>query len=312
MKKILLYLFFILMLPLTASAAVGDVAGNVYSTDIKAYVDEMEIQSYCLEGKTAIPVEALRDYGFDVIYNNDTRTLLIERKSIPQNAPDLKCAPSDLPIGSIVSHYYKTDIKTYMDGYEIPSYALDGFTIVAIEDLTQYNYYYKPSNSDSWSMDYAMHRPFNKMGFYHIWDNDSRTIKLTSLRGGFVWQTELGDFLASDKLVYHIKKAGTSPFVLKASIADKEYNWYLLKISMETYGLEINPKDAEHLYINSTPEFLMPTFEQYDQGYFMEYEIIAPVMSKKIIINDIPYYAENMFLPIQNYLYVREDLFEKF
>ncbi len=305
-------MFLVLLLPTTASAAVGDIAGNVYSTDIKAYIDQMEIQSFYLEGKTAIPVESLRNYGFDVIYNNDARTLLVSRKSIPNKAPIVEPNPSNLPVGSVISNYYDTDIKTYMDGYEIPSYALDGFSIIAIEDLTKYDYMYKPLKYDWHSMDYSMHRPFNKLGFYHIWDNDTRTIKLVSLRGGYVWETNLGNFYAKDAFVYHIKKAGSDRFALKASIGETEYNWYLLNTDTATHGLNINPVDADHLYINTTPLFSNPTFEQYDQGYFMEYDIIAPVMSKEIIINGNEYYAENMFLPVQNYLYVREDLFQKF
>ena len=92
MRKILLNLFIIFssLLITTASAAVGDIAGNVYSTDIRAFVDGMEIQSYCLEGKTAIPVEALREYGFKVTYNDNERALFIERGGIPDRSADFQ------------------------------------------------------------------------------------------------------------------------------------------------------------------------------------------------------------------------------
>ncbi|MBQ7975088.1 MAG: hypothetical protein IJ300_05325, partial [Clostridia bacterium] len=311
MKRLQLTLFAILniLLPCSVYAAVGDVAGNVYSTDIKAYVDGMEIQSYCLEGKTAISVEALREYGFEVTYYDDERTLFIERGAMPNKAPDFTNSSAGLPVGTVISNYYETDIKTYMDGYRVQAYALNGFTVVAIEDLTEYKHHHE-AHGDFYSLDYAMHRPFNDLGFYHIWNDCDRTISLNCLRGGYVWRNELGDFTAGSNYIYHIQKAGTSHYALKAAINDTVYNWYLLKVGMDTYGLYIDPKTPEELYINTTPDYITPSYEKYDQGYFMEYHIIAPAMSKEIVINGTPFYAQDMFIPVQNYLYVREDLFE--
>lgn len=43
----------------SAFAANGDVAGKIYSTDIKTYFRGKELKSYSLNGKTAVAVEDL-------------------------------------------------------------------------------------------------------------------------------------------------------------------------------------------------------------------------------------------------------------
>ena len=311
-----------IIIPFRAGAAVGDIAGNVYSTDIKAYVDGFEIQSYCLEGKTAIPVEELREYVFEITYNNKERALFIKRDHIPETAPNFESGTSTLPVGTVVSHYYETDIQTYMDGYKVPAYALDGFTVIAIEDLTYFKYNFKHTY-DSYTkgpyqeLVYAMHRPFNDLGFYHIWDEENRTISLMCLRGGYVWTNKYGSFTAENSYIYDINYDYFMPTAIKGTIANEEktYYWHLLEPhTAEELGIILNPVNALELHINTDERYSKPVFEKYfepfTQNALQDRNIITPVMSKEIIINGTTYFAENMFTVVQNYLYVREDLFE--
>ncbi len=58
-------LFIAITLSSAAYAAnVGDEIGSIYSTDILADVNGAAINSYALDGKTAIVVEDLARYGF--------------------------------------------------------------------------------------------------------------------------------------------------------------------------------------------------------------------------------------------------------
>ncbi len=58
-----------------SAPAVGSVIGSIYSTDILTYVSGASIRGYALDGKTAILVEDLANYGFVVGYDDLYRTL---------------------------------------------------------------------------------------------------------------------------------------------------------------------------------------------------------------------------------------------
>ena len=76
-----------LSLSSTSYAANGDVAGYIYSTDIVAYIDGMAIPSYNIGGKTVVIAEELVNYGFNVIWNNETRRLNLYIMECPTTAP---------------------------------------------------------------------------------------------------------------------------------------------------------------------------------------------------------------------------------
>lgn len=54
---------------------IGDVIGKVLYTDIKTYIDGYEIESYNIGGRTVIPVESLKAYGYNVKWNDKERRL---------------------------------------------------------------------------------------------------------------------------------------------------------------------------------------------------------------------------------------------
>ena len=140
-----------------ASAATGDVADHIYSTDIRAYINGVEVESYAIDGKTVVVVEDVtRDYS----YNDDLRTLLIGGFAEYELKPG-EAEHSSAP-GRIIGDVYETDIKTYVYDKELTAYALDGKTAVAIEDL---------GADQVWS----------ETGGRYKWDPDARTISLRTL-----------------------------------------------------------------------------------------------------------------------------------
>lgn len=62
------------------SPQIGDVIGKVFYTDIVTVLDGKEIPSVNIGGRTAIIVEDLKDYGYDVTWSNETRTLDVKTK----------------------------------------------------------------------------------------------------------------------------------------------------------------------------------------------------------------------------------------
>lgn len=57
----------------------GDVAGNFYETDIKTYLNGKEIESYNIGGRTYIVAECMKDHGYDVVWDEESRTLSITK-----------------------------------------------------------------------------------------------------------------------------------------------------------------------------------------------------------------------------------------
>lgn len=119
------------------SAAYGK-AGNYYYTDIKSYVRGQLIDSYNVGGKTVILVEALRTYGFNVVWNDSTRTLTITdtKGTAKSSATD----SANGPIGAVAGSYYHTDIVTYFNGTAIESYNLGGQTVIPATKLRDFGY----------------------------------------------------------------------------------------------------------------------------------------------------------------------------
>ena len=151
MKKI--FALFILMLTVftAAYAAPGDIAGSYVHTDIVAYINGVSINSYNINGWTGIVAEELADYGFDVYWNGEERTLSVGRHYIqnPENWPVNWQGDGEVtaggnlqkntkPVGSFAGYIYSTDIKTYVSGEEVTAFNIGGRTIIYIDELIRF------------------------------------------------------------------------------------------------------------------------------------------------------------------------------
>lgn len=157
---------------------VGDVIGTIYSTDITAYIDDMPIKSYNTGGRTVIPIEDLRDYGFEVEWNENSRELRAVISDRPAETPE-PVIEKQVPGNAIGSIYY-TDIRVFINGIEsIQTYNIGGVTCIAIEEL---------------GVDvFADNRPkYSGYGMRYVYDDTSRTIRLYTLRTGDTLETAYG------------------------------------------------------------------------------------------------------------------------
>ena len=141
MKK--LSAFFIL-LALTAILAVpafslnvGDRIGNVLYTDIVAKIDGHPIPAYNVNGYMAVVAEDLRDYGFNVIWDADSRTVLITSQGSPNpdTFPKYVPEPPKGKIGQPAFPVLHTDIVTYVDSRYVESFNIDGHMVIYFRDL---------------------------------------------------------------------------------------------------------------------------------------------------------------------------------
>ncbi len=111
---------------------VGEVIGTAVNTDIYAYINHAAIPSYAVFGGfSAIAAEDLRDYGFDVVWSADERTLNITRSGAKYMTPRIfkKTAEPNTYFCDIL----QTDIRVYLNGIEISAYAADGVMMVPLE-----------------------------------------------------------------------------------------------------------------------------------------------------------------------------------
>ena len=84
MKKLSLTLIIVILFSImfTSNAFainVGDKLGDVLNSDIKTYINGQRIPCYNINNKAVVILADLRNYGFDVIYNDKTRTSTITR-----------------------------------------------------------------------------------------------------------------------------------------------------------------------------------------------------------------------------------------
>ena len=115
----------------------GDPLGDVFYSDITAYINGNAIPASVIKDKTLVAVEDLANYGFDIIWNNGDRTLQVERNENKKIKP-LTVEKDINPPGTIKCKYVYTDIKTYLSGEETESFSIDGFTLIDFELLKKY------------------------------------------------------------------------------------------------------------------------------------------------------------------------------
>ncbi len=127
-------------LTLPASAAVvGEVVNHTLYTDIVAYIDGQPIESYNINGRTAVVAEQLLGYGFDVKWNGEERSLSVTEGSGEVEKRDVTVfkIPEGM-VGRNKSEVYYTDIKAYVNGALVESYNVGGSTIIIFDCLSAF------------------------------------------------------------------------------------------------------------------------------------------------------------------------------
>ncbi len=121
------------------SAKNGDIAGAVYYTDIRAYINGHPIESYNVDGYTAVCAEDLASYGFRVHWHTESRLLEILFNTEYESAPPEYTFPEVTKLaGTYRMPYLETDIQVLADGKAIPSWNIDGRTLIRLQDLTMF------------------------------------------------------------------------------------------------------------------------------------------------------------------------------
>lgn len=137
MKKVLFNLVIILVMSLACIHAYAHESKVALRSDICAYIDYTPIDSYIIDGHTYISVDDLINYGFDVIYDDISRSLNVSRKrfSVPIYTRNQWHESNKMKTSSKIVN---TDIKVYLDGYYTASFHTDGRIVMMIDELQRY------------------------------------------------------------------------------------------------------------------------------------------------------------------------------
>lgn len=119
-------------------AKIGDVVGTAYNTDIVAYINHYAVPSYAAYGSSFIVAEDLKNFGFNVDWDPNTRSLNIYRNK-NKDASEMTVTKFE-KAGSYFSDILETDISVYANGVKLSSYAINGYTLIPLEELTMFGF----------------------------------------------------------------------------------------------------------------------------------------------------------------------------
>ena len=143
MRKTALFLI-ILILLININVYADFRAYNLKYSDITAYINHYPIPSFACDGKTVICAEDLKHFGFDVSFDPASMTLFITRNSevFIEGMSFSKIAyPNGFPEGTGTQSH----VTVMVNGYRIDSFAYNGSSMIALEDLiTIGNVYWVP------------------------------------------------------------------------------------------------------------------------------------------------------------------------
>lgn len=141
MKKLfclILSISMILGMATVSYAETGDILGYAKYTDISAYINHYPITSYNINDYTAVIVEDLRNYGFDVVWDEADRALYVTSSHTDTIEGTENVYKYSFKAGQNSFPYVETDINTYLNGQKVESFNIGGKTCIFIDTLSLY------------------------------------------------------------------------------------------------------------------------------------------------------------------------------
>ena len=126
-------------IPINAATVIG----SVLTTDIKAYINGCEVPSYNIDGNIVVVGQDLRSYGFNVVYDNNTRTSYISYDGSGTWTPIVPSIENSQSIGTKVMDVYQSDISVSVNGNKVACYNVGGkmaFRFAELKVFGNYSY----------------------------------------------------------------------------------------------------------------------------------------------------------------------------
>ena len=137
MKRILLPIYIICILAAFSGCSeeprIGEVIGRIDATDVAVTLDGVAIPAVEIDGKAAIAIDDLGEYGFIVNKDDENKRIDVTTDYMPEGVepPVIGSAAPGTKISDIIS----TDAVVYINGVRIDSYYTGQKTYVLIEEL---------------------------------------------------------------------------------------------------------------------------------------------------------------------------------
>lgn len=205
---------------LSALMSISASAQEAQYTDIDTYINHYPINAYGIDGKLAVVAEDLRDYGFNVDWDEDAWALHISRNdSISQLTRKDIYKPSQSS-GAKFSDIYRSTISVDYNGIPMEGYALNGYTLIIVNELAAL------AGTEEWNED-------NR--YYNVWIDGLSTCEYKPLtqRCQNLWYSsdynrsmpdlDFWDDVNSDEQDEHIKFSVIYPnngdYIIKAKLS---------------------------------------------------------------------------------------------
>ena len=124
-------------IPINAATVIG----SVLTTDIKAYINGCEVPSYNIDGNIVVVGQDLRSYGFNVVYDNNTRTSYISYDGSGTWTPIAPSIVNSQSIGTKVMDVYQSDISVSVNGNKVACYNVGGKMAFRFSELKVFGNY---------------------------------------------------------------------------------------------------------------------------------------------------------------------------
>ncbi|MFZ5351340.1 MAG: trypsin-like peptidase domain-containing protein [Bacillota bacterium] len=109
-----------------------------YSTDVKAMIDGYDIPAFKLNGRLAVKVSYLKNYGFEVVWNEASREVRISQSSDKVITPVIESTFEYVEPGKKTGEAVSTDIKLFANNKQVETCSLSGSSIIYFRDLGEF------------------------------------------------------------------------------------------------------------------------------------------------------------------------------
>ncbi len=116
---------------LTSGTRIGEKYSEVIETDIVTTINSIPINAYAIDGETVILIRDLESKGFDVSFDESTKTAYASFNSKKQSTDSIAVELTSKDV-------LYTDIKVYVNGVELTGYNINGYMAVVAEDMGRY------------------------------------------------------------------------------------------------------------------------------------------------------------------------------
>lgn len=117
---------------------IGADIGDILATDIIAKINGFVIPSFNINGSMVVYAKNLSNYGFDVAWNGEKRQVDIALNTDKRFSPIQQEVALNTIVGAKLGDVLYTDIKTFVNGKEVPSFNINGSTALYFRDLKEF------------------------------------------------------------------------------------------------------------------------------------------------------------------------------